>query len=103
MAAAVLSGNRNYEGRIHALVRANYLASPPLVVAYALAGRMDIDLETEPLGTNDAGEDIFLRDIWPDGDAIRDVLASVAGYQPGLSGDQEQPAGATSGDARAEG
>jgi len=63
--AAVLSGNRNFEGRIHPQVRANYLASPPLVVAYALAGRMDIDLTSEPLGRNAAGEEVFLRDVWP--------------------------------------
>ncbi len=63
--AAVLSGNRNFEGRIHPQVRANYLASPPLVVAYALAGRMDVDLTTEPLGRSATGEDVFLKDIWP--------------------------------------
>jgi len=63
--AAVLSGNRNFEARIHPLVRANYLASPPLVIAYALAGTIDIDLTTEPLGTRDDGRPIFLRDIWP--------------------------------------
>src|SRR5207302_2473614 len=65
VAVAVLSGNRNFEGRIHPLVRANYLASPPLVVAYALAGRMDVDLTTEPLGTDTAGKPVFLREIWP--------------------------------------
>jgi aconitate hydratase len=63
--AAVLSGNRNFEGRIHPQVRANYLASPPLVVAYALAGRMDIDLTTEPLGIGSDGAPVFLREIWP--------------------------------------
>ena len=63
--AAVLSGNRNFEGRIHPQVRANYLASPPLVVAYALAGRMDIDLTTEPLGTGANGKAVYLRDVWP--------------------------------------
>ena len=63
--AAVLSGNRNFEGRIHPQVRANYLASPPLVVAYALAGRMDIDLTTEPLGEGRDGKPVYLRDIWP--------------------------------------
>ena len=62
---SVLSGNRNFEGRINPDVRANYLASPPLVVAYALAGRMDIDFETEPLGRDPDGRDVFLRDIWP--------------------------------------
>jgi aconitate hydratase len=65
VAVAVLSGNRNFEGRVHPLVRANYLASPPLVVAYALAGRMDMDLTTEPLGTDTAGKPVYLRDIWP--------------------------------------
>jgi len=65
VAVAVLSGNRNFEGRVHPLVRANYLASPPLVVAYALAGRMDMDLTTEPLGNDTAGKPVYLRDIWP--------------------------------------
>jgi aconitate hydratase len=65
VAVAVLSGNRNFEGRIHPLVRANYLASPPLVVAYALAGRMDMDLTTEPLGNDKSGKPVFLSDIWP--------------------------------------
>jgi aconitate hydratase len=65
VAVAVLSGNRNFEGRIHPLVRANYLASPPLVVAYALAGRMDLDLTTEPLGTDKSGKPVFLSEIWP--------------------------------------
>ena len=63
--ASVLSGNRNFEGRINPLVRANYLASPPLVVAYAIAGRMDIDMLKEPLGTDDKGKKVFLKDIWP--------------------------------------
>jgi aconitate hydratase len=65
VAVAVLSGNRNFEGRIHPLVRANYLASPPLVVAYALAGRMDVDLTTESLGADTKGKPVYLRDIWP--------------------------------------
>jgi aconitate hydratase A / 2-methylisocitrate dehydratase len=69
--ASVLSGNRNFEGRIHPAVRASYLASPPLVVAYALAGTVDLDVETEPLATNPDGRDIYLRDIWP-------TLAEVA-------------------------
>src|SRR5262249_16605458 len=63
--AAVLSGNRNFEGRINALVRANYLASPPLVVAYALAGRVDIDLANDPIGTDQSGNNVYLKDIWP--------------------------------------
>ncbi|HEY2647419.1 MAG TPA: aconitate hydratase AcnA [Candidatus Acidoferrales bacterium] len=65
VAVSVLSGNRNFEGRIHPLVRANYLASPPLVVAYALAGRMDFDMASEPLGNDKGGKPVFLRDIWP--------------------------------------
>ena len=65
MAVSVLSGNRNFEGRIHPQVRANYLASPPLVVAYALAGRMDFDMATEPLGNDKDGKPVYLRDIWP--------------------------------------
>jgi len=65
VAVAVLSGNRNFEGRIHPLVRANYLASPPLVVAYALAGRMDLDLTSEPLGNDARGKPVYLREIWP--------------------------------------
>ncbi len=72
--AAVLSGNRNFEGRIHPLVRANYLASPPLVVAYALAGRIDIDLTREPLGTDSDGQPVFLHDIWP---SQADVKATI--------------------------
>jgi aconitate hydratase len=69
--AAVLSGNRNFEGRINPDVRANYLASPPLVVAYALAGRVDIDFETEPLGEDAAGNPVYLRDIWPSQAEVR--------------------------------
>ncbi|HEY2355658.1 MAG TPA: aconitate hydratase AcnA [Gaiellaceae bacterium] len=78
--AAVLSGNRNFEARIHGEVKANYLASPPLVVAYALAGRMDVDLVTEPLGQGSDGEDVFLRDLWPTRQEIDEVVgASVQG------------------------
>jgi aconitate hydratase len=77
---AVLSGNRNFEARIHGEVKANYLASPPLVVAYALAGRMDIDLVNEPLGQGTNGEDVFLRDIWPSREEIDRVIGeSVQG------------------------
>ncbi len=65
VAAAVISGNRNFEGRVHPLVKANYLASPPLVVAYALVGTTDIDLTTEPLGKDRDGQDVYLKDIWP--------------------------------------
>jgi aconitate hydratase len=71
---AVLSGNRNFEARIHPEVRMNYLASPPLVVAYALAGRMDIDFNTEPLGESPQGQRVFLRDIWPSTEEIQDAL-----------------------------
>jgi aconitate hydratase len=71
---SVLSGNRNFEGRIQPQVRANYLASPPLVVAYALAGRMTIDLTSEPLGTDDKGKDVYLREIWPSQREIQDVM-----------------------------
>ncbi len=71
---AVLSGNRNFEGRINAHVRANYLASPPLVVAYALAGRMDIDLYNQPLGQDGEGKDVYLSDIWPTEELIRSTL-----------------------------
>jgi len=74
VAAAVLSGNRNFEGRIHPLVRASYLASPPLVVALALAGRVDVDLATQPLGLDDDGRPVFLADIWPGPDEIRAVI-----------------------------
>jgi len=73
VAAAVASSNRNFEGRIHANVKANYLASPPLVVALSIAGRIDIDTETEPIGTVD-GKDIFLRDIWPSDEEIKELM-----------------------------
>ncbi len=74
VAAAVLSGNRNFEGRINPLVKANYLASPPLVVAYALAGTVDIDFETEPLGYDRQGSPVFLRDIWPSQQEILETI-----------------------------
>jgi aconitate hydratase len=102
---AVLSGNRNFEGRINQDVKANYLASPPLVVAYALAGRMDIDLVDEPLGEAQDGEPVFLRDIWPSAEEVKQaVAASVASemfernYADVFSGDEmwnavEVPAG----------
>ena len=73
---AVLSGNRNFEGRINSDVRANYLASPPLVVAYSLAGRMDIDLYTEPLGQDGEGQDVYLKDLWPSQEEIRATIRS---------------------------
>ncbi|MBL1226162.1 aconitate hydratase AcnA [Enterococcus sp. BWR-S5] len=72
--AGVLSGNRNFEGRIHPLVKANYLASPPLVVLYALAGTTDIDLVNEPLGHDSSGEPVFLKDIWPEEEEIRQYV-----------------------------
>jgi len=72
---AVLSGNRNFEARIHPEVKANYLASPPLVVAYALAGRMDLDLETEPIGLDRDGKDVYLADIWPAPEQVQEVIA----------------------------
>ncbi len=75
--ASVLSGNRNFEGRIQALVRANYLASPPLVVAYAIAGRMTIDLTTEPLGTGSDGRDVFLADLWPSAGEVQAAMTSA--------------------------
>jgi aconitate hydratase len=74
---SVLSGNRNFEARIHPEVKANYLASPPLVVAYALAGRMDIDLDSEPIGQGGDGEDVFLRDLWPSSNEIEETVASA--------------------------
>lgn len=76
VAAAVLSGNRNFEGRVNPLTRANYLASPPLVVAYALAGRVDFDFETEPLGVDQAGVEVFLKDIWPSADEVAATIES---------------------------
>ncbi len=95
VAVAVLSGNRNFEGRIHSLVRANYLASPPLVVAYALAGRMDVDLYDEPLGHDKNGQPVYLRDIWPSTEEIRQIMASAVKtdmfrreYDQALSGDE---------------
>ncbi|WP_051301404.1 aconitate hydratase AcnA [Actinomadura rifamycini] len=81
-AAAVLSGNRNFEGRIQPEVKLNYLASPPLVVAYAIAGTMDIDLTTEPLGTDRDGKPVHLRDVWPDADEVRAIVDGV--LEPGM-------------------
>ncbi len=76
VAVAVLSGNRNFEGRVHPNVRANYLASPPLVVAYALLGKMTEDITTAPLGTGRDGKPVYLRDIWPSNKEIADVIKS---------------------------
>ncbi|PYS51942.1 MAG: aconitate hydratase AcnA [Acidobacteria bacterium] len=93
--AAVLSGNRNFEGRINPLVRANYLASPPLVVAYALAGKMDIDISSEPLGQDKTGAPVYLRDVWP---SQKEVMATISAsirpemfrkaYEESLQGDE---------------
>ena len=76
--ASVLSGNRNFEGRVHQEIRTNWLASPPLVVAYAIAGTTRIDLASEPLGQDEAGNDVFLKDIWPSNQEIADVVARVS-------------------------
>lgn len=76
--AAVLSGNRNFEGRVNALVRSNYLASPPLVVAYAIAGRVDIDITKEPLGRDKEGREVYLKDIWPSPQEVEAVVAHSA-------------------------
>src|SRR5439155_5079503 len=74
VAASVLSGNRNFEARVHQSIRANFLMSPPLVVAFALAGRVDIDMASEPLGLGRDGQDVYLREIWPSMGEIRDVM-----------------------------
>jgi aconitate hydratase len=93
--AAVLSGNRNFEGRINPLVRANYLASPPLVVAYAIAGRMDVDLTTEPLGEDRTGNPVYLRDVWPTAQEVQQAIDSTVraemfrkAYEESLRGDE---------------
>ncbi len=87
--AAVLSGNRNFEGRVHPLTKANYLASPPLVVAYALAGHVNIDLESEPLGQDADGNDVFLKDIWPTEEELLAAVAQASDstFYTGLYGD----------------
>ncbi|WP_305786484.1 aconitate hydratase AcnA [Symbioplanes lichenis] len=106
-AVSVLSGNRNFEGRINPDIKMNYLASPPLVVAYALAGTMDLDITTEPLGTGSDGKPVFLADIWPSAQEIDDTIASAIGangfsaaYQDVFAGDEQwqslpTPAGET--------
>jgi len=83
LAASVLSGNRNFEGRIHPAVRANFLASPPLVIAYALAGSILKDLTRDPLGEDRSGKPVYLRDIWPDAQEIRDIIDTT--LSPALS------------------
>ena len=94
-ASSVLSGNRNFEGRIHPLVKQNFLASPPLVVAYALAGTMMINFESEPLGVSDQGEDVFLRDLWPSQHEIQELIEETINpamfnqaYTESLKGDE---------------
>jgi aconitate hydratase len=94
--AAVLSGNRNFEGRINSLVRANYLASPPLVVAYALAGRVDLDLSSEPIGKDQEGRDVFLREIWPTPQEVQSAVQKSVrremfekNYSAVFAGDQQ--------------
>jgi aconitate hydratase len=97
VACAVLSGNRNFEGRIHSAVRAAFLASPPLVVAFALAGRVDIDFLTDPLGCDKAGTPVYLRDLWPSPEELAEALAGAADpafYFAAYAGD---PAAAASG------
>ena len=93
--AAVLSGNRNFEGRVNPLVKANYLASPPLVVAYALAGTVDIDLQNDPLGKDGDGKDVYLRDIWPSTEEIQSAIRATinpemfrAEYEKAFDGDE---------------
>ncbi|GAA3336606.1 aconitate hydratase [Amorphoplanes nipponensis] len=95
-AVSVLSGNRNFEGRINPDIKMNYLASPPLVVAYALAGTMDLDITTEPLGTGSDGKPVFLADIWPSAKEIDEVIAAAIGaagfstaYQDVFAGDEQ--------------
>jgi len=106
VAASVLSGNRNFEGRISPDIQANYLASPPLVVAYAIAGTVDIDLTNEPLGTDSNGRDVYLRDIWPTQQEIDDLIASsvtrdqfLEQYANVFEGEDEWRAISTSGGA----
>ena len=72
--SSVLSGNRNFEGRVHPLTKANYLASPPLCVAYALAGNVNIDINNDPIGTDSSGKKVFLRDLWPSNEEILDFV-----------------------------
>jgi len=95
IAASILSGNRNFEGRVHPYTKANYLASPMLCIAYAIAGRIDIDFETEPIGKKEDGSDIFLRDIWPSREVIQEMERKTVVpalfkdcYEKILSGDE---------------
>ena len=96
VASAVLSGNRNFEGRVNPLTKANYLASPPLVVAYALAGTTDIDLTTEPIGQDADGKDVYLKELWPTSDEISETIAQciepemfTSQYEAGVTGNQQ--------------
>ncbi|MCA9283526.1 MAG: aconitate hydratase, partial [Phycisphaerales bacterium] len=75
VASAVISGNRNFEGRVHPLVKANFLASPPLVVAYALAGTVDIDLNNDSLGTDADGKEVYLKDLWPTQQEVHEAVS----------------------------
>ena len=77
MAAAVLSGNRNFEGRVSPNTRANYLASPPLVVAYALAGTVNINFETDPIGHDQQGNPVMLSDLWPSRSEVQELISAV--------------------------
>jgi aconitate hydratase len=95
IATSVLSGNRNFEGRVHPEVKMNFLASPPLVVAYALAGTMDIDMNSEPIGTGSDGKPVFLKDLWPSGKEIQETVARCVnsgmfkkGYASVFAGDE---------------
>ena len=95
IASAVLSGNRNFEGRVNPLTKANYLASPPLVVAYALAGSTDIDLVTEPIGQDSDGNDVFLKEIWPTAEEIAETIGRsiqpdmfTSQYEAGVTGNE---------------
>ena len=95
VAAAVLSGNRNFEGRVNPLVKANYLASPPLVVAYAIAGTVDIDLQSDPIGKGSDGADVYLREIWPTNEEVQNAVRSTidaemfrAEYEKAFLGDE---------------
>ncbi len=106
VASAVLSGNRNFEGRVNPLTKANYLASPPLVVAYALAGTTDIDLVTEPIGQDPDGNDVFLKDLWPSAEEIRETIATsvepemfTSQYQAAVNGNERWNAIEVSGGA----
>jgi aconitate hydratase len=93
IAASVLSGNRNFEARVHQSIKANFLMSPPLVVAFAIAGRIDIDMATEPLGQSEFREDVYLRDIWPTMDEIKELMSAAldpATYQKLYSNFAEQ-------------